>query len=75
MTVRLQTSPDSILIVDQKGKLTPATKSTLRLLGFSRRDNGLAAEHSEDEDLCQPENPSRGCRFGSDGGASDVHSL
>ena len=51
MTVRLEANPDSIRIVDQRGELTPATKSTLRLRGFSRRDNGLAAEHSEQEDL------------------------
>ena len=51
MTVRLETTPDSIRIIDQKGELNPATKSTLRLRGFSRRDNGLGAKHSEQDDL------------------------
>ena len=51
MTVRLETTPDSIRIVDQKGELTPAIKSTLRLRGFSRRDNELAVKHSGQEDL------------------------
>ena len=51
MTVRLEIGLGGIRIVDRKGKLSPAIKSTLRLRGFSRRDDVLAAEHSEQEDL------------------------
>ena len=50
MTVRLEIGLGGIRIVDRKGKLSPAIKSTLRLRGFSRRDDVLAAEHSEQED-------------------------
>ena len=51
MTVRVETGLDCIRIVDKQGELTPATKSTLRLRGFTRSDNGLAAEQREQEDL------------------------
>ena len=51
MTVRLETGLGSIRIVDQKGELSPTIKTTLRLQGFLRRDDVLAAEHAEQEDL------------------------
>ena len=51
MGVRLETTPDCVRIVDKDGKLTPAIKSSLRLQGFSRTDNGLTAKHAQQEDL------------------------
>lgn len=51
MSVRLEASQNCIRIVDQQGELTPATRSTLRLRGFSQSNNGLEAEQSEQEDL------------------------
>lgn len=51
MAIKLETSPDGIQIIDPKRELTPATKSTLRLLGFSRSGNRLVARHGDQEDL------------------------
>ena len=51
MTIRLETYQDGIRIVDHNGELPPATKSSLRLRGFCRRDDGLGAEHGELGDL------------------------
>ncbi len=51
MAVRLEITPGGILIIDRKRELTPATKTTLRLQGFLRSDNGLTAKHSDQEDL------------------------
>ena len=51
MSVRLETTPDSVRIVDHNRELTPATKSTLTLRGFLRTDNGLAVKHNEQEEL------------------------
>ena len=49
MAVRLETTPDCIRIIDSSKELTPATKTTLRLYGFSRSDNGLATSHYQDD--------------------------
>ena len=51
MTVRLEIGSGGIRIVDQKGELSSAIKSSLRLWGFLRRGDVLAAEHGEQEDL------------------------
>ena len=51
MTVRLETTLEQVRIVDQYGELTPAIKSTLRLRGFSRTEDGLAVVHYKQDDL------------------------
>ena len=51
MTVRLETIPDGVRIIDRQSELRSATKSSLRLRGFCRRDDGLVAEDGELEDL------------------------
>ena len=51
MTVRLETTPNCVRIIDRNRELTPAIKTTLRLQGFSRSDSGLATIDSVQEDL------------------------
>ena len=51
MAIKLETSLDGFQIIDSNGELTPATKSTLRLLGFTRSSNRLVAQLGDQEDL------------------------
>ena len=51
MSIKLETSSDSFQIIDSDRELTPATKSTLRLLGFTRSNNRLVAQINDQEDL------------------------
>ena len=51
MAIKLETSSDGIQIIDPERELTPAIKSTLRLLGFARSGDRLVAQHSDQEDL------------------------
>ena len=51
MTVSVEIDLNVIRIIDPKGELSPATKTSLRLQGFSRSTNGLAAKHKDLEDL------------------------
>lgn len=49
MAVRIETTADCIRVIDSNNELTPATKTTLRLYGFSRNDNGLASSQYQDD--------------------------
>ena len=51
MTVSVEIDLNVIRIIDPKGELSSATKTSLRLQGFSRSTNGLAAKHKDWEDL------------------------
>ena len=51
MAIKLETSSDDFQIIDPNRELTSATKSTLRLLGFTRSSNRLVAQLNDQEDL------------------------
>ena len=51
MAIKLETSSGGFQIIDPNRELTPATKSTLRLLGFTRSSNKLVAQLNDQEDL------------------------
>ncbi len=44
MTVFVRSDADAVHITDPQRKLSPATKSTLRLYGFRQGGEGLSAE-------------------------------